>query len=125
MERKFVTIDSKNKYRLFTISYEQTEEGYIIKRSSGVFGGKQTSGPELVITEGKCKRSVFEQTELQYNSLIKKQLDKGYVEIPLNTTEKDLETLIPKTKTNQSGVIKPMLCKKSQDITNPKIFDKE
>ena len=125
MKRNFVTLDSKDKYRLFTISYKKIDSGYVIKRSSGIFGGKQTFGPELVITSGRCKRTVLEQTELQYNSLIKKQLDKGYIEIPENTSEEDLKRLIPKTKTNQVGVIKPMLCKKSQDITNPKIFNKE
>lgn len=84
-----------------------------------------TSGPTIIV-KPKVKRNHEEQCELEFNSHVKKYLDKGYKTIQslghetLETfTEKDL----PKVNTNQSGVKKPMLCKvydpddsKSQNI---------
>lgn len=84
-----------------------------------------TSGPTIVV-KPKVKRNHEEQCELEFNSHVKKYLDKGYKTIQslghetLETfTEKDL----PEVNTNQNGVKKPMLCKvydpddsKSQNI---------
>lgn len=84
-----------------------------------------TKAPEVQVVP-KVKRTMEEQNELMFNSLVKKYLDKGYKTIEslghdtLDTfTEKDL----PKTNTNQAGIVKPMLCKvydpqdsKSQNI---------
>lgn len=63
----------------------------------------------------KSKRTAEEQRDLMFNSLIKGYLDKGYKTLEslghqtLDTfnPEKDL----PAKKTNQQGVVKPMLCK--------------
>lgn len=84
-----------------------------------------TPGPTIVV-KPKVKRNHEEQCELEFNSHVKKYLDKGYKTIQslghetLETfTEKDL----PEVNTNQNGVKKPMLCKvydpddsKSQNI---------
>jgi hypothetical protein len=74
-----------------------------------------TIQPPLTILKGKVRRTITEQVELEYNSLIKKYKDKGYKDIQdlgftsLNTFDPD--TAFPKEVTNQAGVVKPMLCK--------------
>jgi hypothetical protein len=87
-----------------------------------------TIQPPLTILKGKVKRTITEQVELEYNSLVKKYKDKGYKDIQdlgfssLNTFDPDVA--FPKDVTNQDGVVKPMLCKvydsddkKNQDKT--------
>lgn len=109
-----VTRDTKNKIRKIVFTLTEDNNIYYIKRSSGLVEGKLTEQPELVIDKGKVKRTVKEQAELQYNSLIKKQLDKGYINS--NTingfVEKQdvLAKIMPLIVTNQNGIGKPMLC---------------
>ena len=125
-----ITRDSKGKIRVVEISYSwnDTLHGYVIERSSGLHGGKMTIQPPLTILKGKVKRTITEQVELEYNSLVKKYKDKGYKDIQdlgfssLNTFDPDVA--FPKDVTNQDGVVKPMLCKvydsddkKNQDKT--------
>lgn len=112
-----ISRDSKSKIRVVEISYEwnDTLHAYVIERSSGLHGGKMTSQPPLTIARGKVKRTVTEQTELEYNSLIKKYKDKGYKDIRefgfSSLSEFDPDKVFPKEVTNQAGVVKPMLCK--------------
>lgn len=99
---------------------------YKITRKSGLVGGKLTDQPELIIKEGKVKRTVKQQAELQYNSLIKKQLDKGYKNssdfTDFQLTQEYLAKVMPDNPTDQSGVNKPMLCKvfDFDDVKNDK-----
>ncbi len=114
MKTTLVSRDSKGKFRIIYIEldYEESNNIYVIKRSSGLFEGKLISQPNIVIETGKVKRTLQEQAELQYNALIKKQLDKGYKIVELEQpTIKDLEDLIPKQNTDQNGIKKPQLCK--------------
>lgn len=102
--------------------------GYIIKRSYGQVNGKTTLSPNIVVDKTKQKRTWIQQLELQFKSEVKKQLDKGYVEVPKHPneyTESELQEIYGDIATNQFGVIKPMLAKKQDDVTNRKIFDKE
>lgn len=101
--------------------------GYVIQRSYGQVGGKTTMSPTIIVSQTKQKRNWQEQYTLQFNSEVKKQLDKGYVEVPKHPndySEAELSEIFGKVVTNQLGVIKPMLAKKEQDVTNRKIFDK-
>lgn len=66
--------------------------------------------PLITITKGKVKRTLEEQALLQYNSIIKKYLDKGYKKIDM-IEEIDLEKVVPKQVTDTVGIAKPMLCK--------------
>lgn len=50
--------------------------------------------------------------DLEYNSLVKSYLDKGYIIGNVDT----IESILPKNKTDQSGVIKPMLAKLIQSV---------
>lgn len=103
-------------------------KGYIIQRSYGQVGGKTTLSPAIIVDKTKQKRNWKEQYTLQFNSEVKKFLDKGYKEVqkhPNEYTEEELKELYGSVTTNQYGVIKPMLAKQSEKVTNKKIFDKE
>lgn len=108
--------------------WHEPEHGYIIQRSYGQVGGKTTLSPAIVVDKTKQKRNWQEQLELQFNSEVKKQLDKGYVEVPKHPNEYSIEELseiFGEVATNQVGIIKPMLAKQESKLTNRKILDKE
>ena len=108
--------------------WHEPEHGYIIQRSYGQVGGKTTLSPAIVVDKTKQKRNWQEQLELQFNSEVKKQLDKGYVEVPKHPndySEAELSEIFGEVATNQKGVIKPMLAKQESKLTNRKILDKE
>lgn len=108
--------------------WHEPEHGYIIQRSYGQVKGKTTLSPAIIIKQTKQKRTWKEQLELQYNSEVKKFLDKGYVEVdkhPNKYSEEELNEIFGEVKTNQYGVIKPQLAKQADKVTNAKIFDKE
>lgn len=125
-----ISRDSKGKLRVVFVSYRWDDEkqGYVIYRSTGTYNGKLISQPELLITKGKVKRTVREQVELEFNSLVKKYKDKGYKELDRSIdkyTEAELNEIVGLEATNQSGVLKPMLAKQEDKVTNRKIFEKE
>lgn len=102
--------------------------GYIIQRSYGQVRGKTTLSPQIIVDRTKQKRNWQEQYTLQFNSEVKKYLDKGYKEIdkhPNEYTDDELLSIFGDVKTNQYGVIKPQLAKQADKVTNPKIFNKE
>lgn len=108
--------------------WHEPEHGYIIQRSYGQVRGKNTLSPTIIVDKTKQKRNWQEQYTLQFNSEVKKFLDKGYVEVekhPNEYSEEELNTIFGEVKTNQYGVIKPMLAKQSEKVTNTKIFEKE
>ena len=108
--------------------WHEPEHGYIIQRSYGQVQGKNTLSPAIIVDKTKQKRNWKEQYTLQFNSEVKKFLDKGYVEVekhPNDYPYSELEEIFGEVKTNQYGVIKPMLAKQSEKVTNQKIFDKE
>lgn len=108
--------------------WHEPEHGYVIQRSYGQVGGKTTLSPKIVVDRTKQKRNWKEQYTLQFNSEVKKFLDKGYVEVekhPGEYTSEELQSIFGDVKTNQYGVIKPQLAKQADKVTNPKIFEKE
>ena len=124
-----VSIDSKGKIRQVEVSFHWDDEqhGYVINRTTGVFGGKLTEAPVILVEKGKAGRTVSEQCLLQYNSKIKEYKDKGYKQIECNPDDYDdseLREIIGEAATNQSGVVKPMLAKQADKVTNKKTFDK-
>lgn len=109
-------------------SADDGRAGYIIQRSYGQVRGKTTLSPQILVDRTKQKRNWQEQYTLQFNSEVKKYLDKGYKEIdkhPNEYTDDELLSIFGDVKTNQYGVIKPQLAKQADKVTNPKIFDKE
>ena len=122
--------DTKGKCRRVDISLDWSDDlhAYIIERSSGLLDGKQVVAPIIEIHKGKAKRTVTEQATLQYNSELKKYLDKGYKNIKdldiENLTLEAAEEALPETNTDQNGSIKPMLCK-VMDRTKTSQTDKQ
>jgi len=117
MNDTLITRDTKGKCRVIHIkcTFDETNKNYKIERSSGLFGGKFIEQPTLEITKGKVKRTIEEQAELEYNSIIKKYLDKGYKKVEslgiTELTEETIEQYLPLKNTDQKGMKKPMLCK--------------
>lgn len=108
--------------------WHEPEHGYVIQRSYGQVGGKTTLSPKIIVDRTKQKRNWKEQYTLQFNSEVKKFLDKGYIEVekhPGEYTSKELQAIFGDVKTNQYGVIKPQLAKQADKVTNPKIFEKK
>lgn len=115
-----VTRNARDKVQQVNAVLLQEGNTFIIQRITGQYLGKQTEQPELVISQGKAKRSTLEQAELQFNSIINKYLDKGYKRISDLTktnfddiSESDMNNLVPSVKTDSSGFLKPMLAKDS------------
>ena len=114
-----VIVNSKGKVQKVKLWLEDDPTSiYYIKRITGQYGGKETEQPTLTIEKGKVKRTVLEQAQLQYNSLLKKYKDKGYVSLSDYTstsydelTANEIKNLIGVEATDQSGIVKPMLAK--------------
>lgn len=131
LQKFLVTKDSKGKFRFFNIECDEewndSVKGYVIQRSYGQVGGKVTLSPTIIVDRTKQRRNWKEQYTLQFNSEVKKQLDKGYIELERDAnsySESELSELFGEVRTNQSGVIKPMLAKQESKLTNRKILDK-
>ena len=115
MEKILISRDSKSKLRVVMISCEWDEEKqlYRLKRLTGQFQGKMIEQPVIEITKGKVKRTISEQATLEFNSHVKKYLDKGYKCISdygYTSLENFDENVVPKSNTDQKGLVKPMLC---------------
>ena len=115
MEKILISRDSKSKLRVVMISCEWDEEKqlYRLKRLTGQFQGKMIEQPVIEITKGKVKRTISEQATLEFNSHVKKYLDKGYKCISdygYTLLENFDENVVPKSNTDQKGLVKPMLC---------------
>lgn len=128
MKHTLISRDSKGKCRVIYISCDFDEDAqlYRISRSSGLLNGKLISQPELLITKGKVKRTLKEQADLEYNSIVKKYLDKGYKEVDSSVTELTedvINEILPQDKTDQKGALKHMLAK-LLDKTNKTLTDK-
>lgn len=122
---------TNGKFRWWSIECDENYAegiGYSIIRKYGQVGGKETEGPCILVAHGKAKRTTREQLLLQINSELKKQLDKGYIEVPKHPNEyssKELDSLFGSSVTNQFGIIKPMLAKQESKLTKRSILDKE
>lgn len=133
MLQKFLLGKSTNgKFRFAVVECDEDwhddVKGYTIQRSYGQVQGKTTLSPTIVVDRTKQKRNWKEQYTLQFNSEVKKFLDKGYKEVekhPNEYTEEELSALYGEVTTNQYGIIKPMLAKQADKVTNQKIYDKE
>lgn len=121
--------DSKGKVRVSIMGIEENNDGsYSIRRTTGLLNGKLIDQPEKKILKGKVKRTIKEQAELEFNSLISKQRDKGYklfdelvsMEAKAVVTPLDydvIDSLLGNSKTTVDGYNKPML---AQDATKQK-----
>lgn len=126
----FYKRDSKGNVREIKLQLDEVDsEHYRIIGESGLLGGKMTPRPVITITAGKVKRTVKEQAELQYNSMISDFLDKGYktqesLGIEKSTDLLEVNTKVPKEVVDNKGIRKPMLAKSHEDV-KPEILEKE
>jgi DNA ligase-1 len=131
MIRYFLSKATTGKFRYAVVqsSEEWNDElkGFTIERSYGQVNGKDTIAPLIIVDKAKQKRTFKEQLLLQFNSECKKYLDKGYKETqqhPNLYKPEELSEIYGSVSTNQYGVVKPMLAKQEDKVTNRKIFDK-
>ena len=120
-----VTRNARDKVQVVIAELEQNGNSFTIRRTTGQFQGKMTSQPNLLIEQGKAKRSAIQQAELEYNSIVKKYQDKGYKKLKELTPKKfseltadEINFLVPTIKSDSNGQLKPMLAKKSEDCQN-------
>lgn len=126
----FVSRDSKGKLRVAEISTAWCEEenAFAIYRTTYQYNGKRTEQPTVYVRVGKASRTLKEQLELEYRSHCKKWIDKGYklLEHPIEDySENELLEIVGDVKTDATGMLKPMLAKQADAVTNKKIFDKD
>lgn len=124
MKAILISRDSKGLVRFLKLESVKFEDFFRIIRSSGVLGGKEVVQPELLIREGKAKRTVEQQVELEFNALVKKALDKGYKFYDSlsskafeEASQEDFSEILGEHKTDASGIKKPMLAKDTAKIT--------
>ena len=115
--------NARDKVQVAIAELEQDGMNFTIHRTTGQFNGKMTSQPDLEINSGKAKRSVMQQAELEFNSVVNKYLDKGYKKLDtltdLSFNELDVEEIdriVPSVKSDSQGVKKPMLCKQHDKV---------
>ena len=129
-----ISRDTKGKIRFAIIDYElinpkdKQNRYFVIHRTTGQYGGKRTSQPDVIVDRGKATRNLWQQVELQALHLVKEKKDKGYREVTKDPEEymiSELEGILGCIVTNQDNIPKPMLAKQVDKVTNTKIFDKE
>lgn len=130
LKKFLVSIDTKGKVRQveLEVHWDDALHAFVINRTTGMFGGKLIEHPQILIERGKVNRTVTEQACLQFNSKLKEYKDKGYKEIPQDPdtySEDQLREIVGVEITNQAGVVKPMLAKQADKVTNPKIYEKK
>ena len=129
-----VVLNSRNRVQqtLLQLNQNPFTKAYTIDRTNNQWGGKEIQQPTLTITYGKAGRTAAEQAMLQYNSLLKNYLDKGYVKASVlskkeysDLTEQEIiDALGGGFVSDQKGVPKPMLAK-SADKCAAGIWEKE
>lgn len=122
--------DSKGKIRavILECQWNDDEHAYGISRSTGIYQMKMINQPIIWVRRGKVNRTVTEQARLQYNHLLKEYRDKGYKDVDDNTFNLNPEAvnkIAGEFKTNQEGLLKPMLAKQYQDVARKEVFNKK
>ena len=78
IQNYLITLNSRGKVQVVDLLLKQLMTYFEIHRVTGQLGGKQTIQPVITVSQGKAKRTPIQQAELEYNSHMKKYLDKGY-----------------------------------------------
>ena len=129
-----VLLNSRNRVQqaLLQLNQNPFSKEYTIERINCQWGGKEIQQPTITVSFGRAGRTIAEQAVLQYNSLLKNYLDKGYVKAS-SLSPKDYTSLTEQEiidalgggfVSDQQGVPKPMLAK-SADKCAANIWDKE
>lgn len=125
-----ITSNNRGKIQIVDVILDYSTTSFTIKRVTGQFGCKQIKQPEITGTAGKATRTVIEQAELEYNSHIKKYLDKGYKKFSsfskkaiTTFTQDELLAFVGKNKTDTNNIPKPMLAIQADKVAS-KSFEK-
>lgn len=129
-----VLLNSRNRVQqtLLQLNQNPFSKDYTIERTNCQWGGKEIQQPTITVSFGRAGRTIAEQAVLQYNSLLKNYLDKGYVRAS-SLSPKDYTSLTEQEiidalgggfVSDQHGVPKPMLAKLA-DQCAANIWDKE
>lgn len=121
-----VTRDSKGKIRVVDLWTEHDSDYSIVCRETYQYKGKHTRQPDIVIDDGKAGRDVVAQCELRFMSQLKTYKDKGYKQLEKSIdeySEEELNKIVGENITNQYGVMKPMLAKQADKVSQ-KAIDK-
>lgn len=129
-----VLLNSRNRVQqtLLQLNQNPFTKEYQIERTSCQWGGKEVSQPTITIAFGKAGRTAAEQATLQFNSLLKGYLDKGYVRASSLTSKEYTSLSEEEVKdllgggfiSDQHGIPKPMLAKSATQCAAG-IWDKE
>lgn len=116
-----VLLNSRNRVQQALLQLVQNpfSKEYTIERTNCQWGGKEIQQPSITISFGRAGRTIAEQAVLQYNSILKNYLDKGYVkasalskkEYTLLSEQEIIDALGGGFISDQHGVPKPMLAK--------------
>ena len=105
-----VTRNARDKVQVVIAELEQIGSNFTIKRTTGQYQGKMTPQVEIKIEKGKAKRSVLQQAELEFTSILNKYQDKGYKRLDLLTSKAfkeleigELDSLVPALKSDING----------------------
>lgn len=129
-EDYLITLNARNKVQVVHTYLEQVVLNFEIHRITFQLGGKLSAQPVLTIDKGKVKRTTAQQAELEYNSIVKKYLDKGYKKVSDftkenfdNLSESQLREFLG-DKTDQQGIPKPMLAVQSDKVA-ANVFERQ
>ena len=110
IQNYLITLNSRGKVQVVDLLLKQCMTYFEIHRITGQLGGKRTIQPIITISQGKAKRTPIQQAELEYNSHMKKYLDKGYKKLSEFTnksfsecTEPELLEFLGSHKTDMNG----------------------
>ena len=117
---KLYTRDKLKNIRILEITLEQVNDSeYVIQRNTGLLDGKLVSQPLITINKGKVKRTILQQAQLEFNSIVNKQKDKGYVIID-SDDKFIINNSLPIIKKSSLGITKPMLAHDPKAGSKPK-----
>lgn len=124
-EIQLVTRNARDKIQTVIVELHQNGNNFEILRITGQYQGKMTHQPLLIIEKGKARRSVIQQAELEFNSIINKYKNRGYKELSTLSNKKlneidpdDLNKLVSSIKSDANGNKKPMLAKDYNNCQN-------
>ena len=110
IQNYLITLNSRGKVQVVDLLLKQLMTYFEIHRVTGQLGGKQTIQPVITVSQGKAKRTPIQQAELEYNSHMKKYLDKGYKKLNTLTSKKfneltlqEIDDLVPTIKSDSNG----------------------
>lgn len=123
----FASRDGRGDIRCINIHYEKVGDNhYRIYRYSYKYHCKHTEQPCIDIDDRGLERDAHIRVQMRVKAICKEYVDKGYkqLEKPADDyTTEELDNIVGIYKTFKDGLLKPMLCKMSKNVTNKNTFN--